>query len=312
MLLIDGVKYAEWTPQREVEDFEPIIREHAKDIFGEESEYFDLKIRLESEYGKGSVPDGFVVVFGGSPCWHIVEVELSTHDWHRHIVEQHSRFIMAIKKAETRNKIVRSIYGEIANDDSRKQRLKEATKSDEIYPFLDEVISRPPVLTIIVEKPVRGLDETLKALSRDTISDIKILEFQTFVQEGVGLGIHAHLFEPLYPGEESKERFESAIVDEKGRLEVSSLEYILRADDIVNKRFFLEKEEVRRFFPGPKIEFVVVADSEKYEEVYLSEQKTPRIRGIYKWFRAHPELKEGDKVVFEVVELMKKYRLRKA
>jgi len=42
MLLIDGVKYEEWTPTNE-EEFEQIVEEHAKDIFGEQSIYLDIK-----------------------------------------------------------------------------------------------------------------------------------------------------------------------------------------------------------------------------------------------------------------------------
>jgi hypothetical protein len=196
MLLIDGVKYELWTPTSE-DALEQMVREHAQDIFGEEAEFFNKK-RLESELGKGSVPDGFVVVFSQSSCWYIVETELSFHDVHRHIVEQHSRFIMGIGSSETKNKIVKAIYDEIDKDASRKQKLRKAIEPDEIYRFLHEVISKPPVLAIVIEKPVKGLDETLKALSRNTISDIKVVEFQTFTRNGSDSDAHAHLFEPLY------------------------------------------------------------------------------------------------------------------
>ena len=36
MLLIDGVKYQEWTPPNE-DEFERVVKEHAQDIFGENS-----------------------------------------------------------------------------------------------------------------------------------------------------------------------------------------------------------------------------------------------------------------------------------
>jgi hypothetical protein len=38
MLLIDGVRYQEWTDLRETEDLEPMIQKHAKYIFGEKAE----------------------------------------------------------------------------------------------------------------------------------------------------------------------------------------------------------------------------------------------------------------------------------
>ncbi len=35
-------------------------------------------------------------------------------------------------------------------------------------------------------------------------------------------------------------------------------------------------------------------------------------KGLGKWFRAHPELKPGDKLVIELIEPMKRYRLKVA
>ena len=192
MLLIDGVKYEVWAPPSE-EEFELIVKEHAQDIFGEQSEYFG-KQKLESKLGKGSVPDGFVIMFGESSCWHIVEVELSFHDLHRHIVEQASRFIIGIKNPQTQRKIVDAIYEEIKKDDFLERKVRKASGTADIYKLLTDLISKPPVLTIIIEKRTEELNEALSALAHP---QIKVLEFKTFVREGVGLGAHAHLFEPL-------------------------------------------------------------------------------------------------------------------
>jgi hypothetical protein len=194
MLLIDGVKYELWTPPSE-DEFERIVKEHARDIFGEQSEYFG-KQKMESKLGKGSVPDGFVIMFGEPPCWHIVEVELSFHDLHRHIVEQASRFIIGIKNPQTQRKIVDAIYEEIKKDDFLERKVRKASGTADIYKLLTELISKPPVLTIIIEKRTEELNEALSALAHP---QIKVLEFKTFVREGVGLGAHAHLFEPLRP-----------------------------------------------------------------------------------------------------------------
>ncbi len=38
MLLIDGVRYEEWTPSSE-DQFEQVVKEHAQEIFGESSIY---------------------------------------------------------------------------------------------------------------------------------------------------------------------------------------------------------------------------------------------------------------------------------
>ena len=112
MLIIDGVKYELWTPQNE-DEFEQVVREHAQDIFGEQSIYLDRKQKLKSLSGIGSIPDGYVIVFGDSPEWHIVEVELSSHPLHDHIVSQVSKFINGINNPITQKGIIGAIYAEI-------------------------------------------------------------------------------------------------------------------------------------------------------------------------------------------------------
>lgn len=194
MLLIDGIKYELWMPLSE-DEFEQVVKEHAEEVFGEQSIYLDLKQKLKSKSGIGSIPDGYVIVPGVSPCWHIVEMELSSHPLYEHIVQQVSKFINGIKNFNTQREIVNAIYEEINKDDFLKSKVKRAIGSTETYKFLSDLISRTPVATIIIEKHTEGLDEALDALAHPQKN---IIEFQTFVREGADLSIHAHLFEPLY------------------------------------------------------------------------------------------------------------------
>ena len=108
ILLIDGVKYEEWTPANE-DELERAVKEHAEDIFGEDSIYFDIKHKLKSKAGIGSIPDGFVIIPGDQSRWHIVEVELSSHAY-EHIAGQVSRFINGIDDPSTQRKIVDALY----------------------------------------------------------------------------------------------------------------------------------------------------------------------------------------------------------
>ena len=194
MLLIDGVKYGEWIPEKEVEEFQPIVKEHIQAIFGKKSKYIEAN-RLKSEAGIGSVPDGFVLIFGDAPRWHIVEVELSSHQLYDHIVNQVGRFINGIKSLVTQKNIVDAIYREITDSKISKVEVEEAIGSGEIHKFLSDLISQPPILTIIIEKKTQELEEAINLLK---YSPIKIVEFQTFTREEIGLPVHAHLFEPLY------------------------------------------------------------------------------------------------------------------
>ena len=221
ILLIDGVKYEEWAPPSEGE-FERMVEEHAKDIFGEESIYLE-KHRLRTKSGIGSIPDGYVIIVGDQPQWHIVEVELSTHPLYEHIVPQISKFINGIKYPSTQRDIVDTLYREIDSNDFIKLRLKKATGTTETYKFLSDLISKPPVVTIIIEKRTEQLDEAISALAHP---QIKVVEFQTFTREGVGLDVHAHLFKPLYkPRERLKAKLISGTEAEEGKLKAKKVSF---------------------------------------------------------------------------------------
>jgi len=297
MLLIDGVKYVEWTPTSEGE-FERMIEEHAKDIFGEQSIYLE-KHRLRTKSGIGSIPDGYVIAFGDQPQWHITEVELSTHRLYEHIVPQISKFINGIKNPSTQRDIVDTLYQEINSDDFLKLRLKKTMGTTETYKFLSDLVSKPPVITIIIEKHTGELDEAVGALAH---SQIRIVEFQTFTREGVGLAVHAHLFEPLFipttVGESGVSREE--------KYEIAYIELELKPYMIGYRRLFVTREK-RAFFPayGSRLELEtdVGTIETKFEEGgYIW-------TGTGRWFVAHPELTVGQKLIIEVIEPMKKYRL---
>lgn len=222
MLIIDGVKYEEWVPQgpQAEEEFEQIVKEHAQDIFGEQSLYLDMKQKLKSDLGTSSVPDGFVIFFGDSRHWRIVEVELSWHQLHDHIVSQVGRFISGIENLNTQIKIVDAVDNKLAKDDLRRLRLKKAIEPVEVYKFLLNLISKPPILTVIIEKETPGLKEALRILN---YPQIQVVEFRTFTKEGAGLSVHAHLFEPLYEGKKEEERYRRRGVGKTYPLSTSEL-----------------------------------------------------------------------------------------
>jgi len=291
ILLTDGVKYQEWAPPSEGE-FERMVEEHAKDIFGEESIYLE-KHKLRTKSGIGSIPDGYVIIVGNQPQWHIVEVELSTHPLYEHIVPQISKFINGIKNPSTQRDIVDTLYREIDSDDFLKLRLKKAMGTTETYKFLSDLISKPPVVTIIIEKRTEQLDEAISALAHP---QIKIVEFQTLTRERVGLAVHAHLFEPLHAPEKTEEQIPPTPTLPIEETELTILEHTLRNDEIKYKRFKIVKDE-KSFFPPSGSKFQIKADGDTYTTM-VTDEEPPRMRYLKPWFKQHSDLKPGDKVVF--------------
>jgi len=189
ILLVDGVKYELWIPKEEAE-FEEIVKEHSKEIFGNDSLYIDVKKRIESESGISSIPDGYVVDFSDNSLW-IVEVELSKHPLHRHLVAQLNTFLSDIKDREAQKEITEAIYSVIKDDVLLESFVKKRLGSKDIHHFLSELLEDLNIIVVI--------DELNKKKVEKAFENFKVqpffVELKTFVRASVGIGAHAHLIE---------------------------------------------------------------------------------------------------------------------
>jgi hypothetical protein len=301
LLLLDGVKYEEWVPERE-EQLERMVDEHAEEIFGENSIYLDKKQKLKSIAGVGSVPDGLVIMFGNIAEWHIVEVEMSSHDPYSHIVPQVDRFLNGIENRNTRNKIIEALYDAIYGDEFLKLKTRqEIGKDRDVHKFIADLISGQPTITIIIEKYTEQLKEALRKYTQK-----KVVQFQTFTREGVGLPVHAHLFEPLY---KSVTYTRSEFVPPLSPLPNEMVEVTLQQDGI--NCFYIDIPRVKKLlFPDSKTVLELETDIGLMEVGFNTGNWGTRLQKYFKeWFIAHPELKPGDKVRITAIEPMKKYRL---
>jgi hypothetical protein len=192
MLIIDGVRYRLWTPTDEEKEFHPLVRKCSKDIFGEDSLYFEVKQILRSASGVGSIPDAYVISLSKSE-WYVVENELSSHPVYDHIVNQLTKFINGIENQNARSQIVDILYDEIKKDPVLKATIEKAIRSTEIYHFLSKLLSKNPRIVIIVDEKKREVEEACRVLKYDT----HIIELKSFVREDAP-SVRAHIFEPLY------------------------------------------------------------------------------------------------------------------
>ena len=301
MILIDGVKYHEWTPKSE-EEFEQVVKEHAQDIFGEQSIYFDLKKKLTTKAGIGSIPDGYVIGFREPPCWYICEVELHTHPLYEHIVPQITKFINGVKSFETQREIINALDREISGDPFKEALVINKTGSREIYRFISNLVSRPPVLAILIDQRTKELEEVCDSLP----IEVKIVEFKTFAREGIGLAVHAHLFEPLY-----RPIISTELAPPEREIPVESMKLKVWRSYMEYEYIGIWKKH-REFFPqyGATIELITDDGDIFRAKVGKSPAGSTELLGLRDWYRKNPDLKEGDLILITPVEPMKKYRIQ--
>jgi len=187
LFLVDGVRYELRIPEDE-DEFEEIVKEHSKEIFGNDCLYIDVKKRIKSESGIGSTPDGYLIDFSYNSLW-IVEVELSRHPLHRHLVAQLNAFISSIKNPAAQKKIVDTIYSVIKGDILLDAFVKKRLSSKDIDHFLSELISKDLNIVVVVDELNKKVEEAFENFKVQPF----FVELKTFVRASVGIGAHAHL-----------------------------------------------------------------------------------------------------------------------
>jgi len=315
MLLKDGIRYLPYKYKDE-DELERLLVEHSEIIFGADSVTFP-KRKIKTRSGIATIPDGFVLLINEKK-WYILEVELASHPLYEHIVVQISKFNSAIKNQNTRKKLIDVFYDEIENNIQIKYKLEFNKITKELYKFLSDTLTKDPEVIIVIDEQTKELDEVCEGLPFRTT----VLSFETYHREEIGVGVHIHSFdtlkdykikEPILPQEEEKEDKE---IITKRRIEI-----ILTSIHTPRKFALINlPKEHRSFFPGYKIPFILETDIGEIQTKVTSAPKgteygDPKagnyiLGGLKPWYGKHSDLKEEDKLIIEVIEPKKRYRLK--
>jgi hypothetical protein len=213
MLIVDGIKYKPWTPQNEEREFHPLIKNNAKEIFGKDTIYFDVKTLIKTASGIGTIPDAYVLRLSQPYEWYVIENELATHSIYGHVINQLTKFINGIDNKDTRNQILQMLYEIINKENTLRETISAKTGHVDIHYFLSKLfLEKDPRIVVIIDRVTLDLEEACQALRYTP----DIIEFKSFVRED-GSKSYAHLFEPL-SGIEEISRTDSKIeLKESGR-----------------------------------------------------------------------------------------------
>lgn len=304
LLIQDGIKYTVWTPSNEVIDFESMIKHHIKDIFGQDSQYFP-KQKIKTFANNNSIPDGFVLDFKNQ-IWYIVELKLLCPDAVDRITRQIVDYKNAMKNLQTRQQVFKSISDEINNPE----------KHQVLY---DLIITRNPNIVVLIDCLEGELGEQFRERVEGVDQNVKILTFKTYAMDGVDpKKVHIHLYTPAFEIDSIKQAEsteKSSIIPMNLNYDSNKIEIRLRFA-YVNHKYLGISRQYRRLFPVFGTEFVLLTDvGEIITKMRDSDNKRKgpdagnEIGGISDWFRAHPELKEGDRILIEEIEPKKRYKL---
>ena len=320
-LLIEGIKYYLWTPEKE-EELHSIVKEHSNEIFGQHSLYLPIEQMLISEAGRGAMPDGFAIVFSEKPEIYVVEVELSSHDLDKHIVEQITRFFRVLKNPDNRKKLADDLDREIRRNPLYEGFVRKEIGSREIYRFISDLVEQPPKIAIIIESRDAKLRETFD--DNWKVTPI-ICELKTYRREDE-FPVHAHLFEPIFEKEIQLPAISQKHIvpnnlpnNATGTKKGDAIEIELTSMRFRKYALFNLNQNTRSFFPGFKVNFVLETDIGEIETRVTAGNKDTKLGdpkagayingGLRPWYNKHPEATIGRKLRFECIEPNRRYQL---
>jgi len=152
-IYMDGNRFIENEFKTE-EEFERIVRDNSKTLFGSKTIYFDLKKKIDSKSLGSTIPDGFLFDFHdkANPEFYIVEVELSKHDFYKHIFPQITKFFAFFKNSASRNNLIEALFHFIESNEKLKNEFKEYLSKKEIYKAMKDIIENSQNILLIIDE----------------------------------------------------------------------------------------------------------------------------------------------------------------
>lgn len=150
------------------EQFESDVVSNSSMLFGPKTVYIDAKRRIYSKYIGATIPDGFLFDFSDSenPEFYLVEVELSKHDFYRHIFPQITKFFAFFKNAISQSELVNKLFDIIKEDESLRNDITRFIGDKEIYKSLKDILENSTNILLILDEEMDELPEII-----DTYTD---------------------------------------------------------------------------------------------------------------------------------------------
>lgn len=166
VVILDDEVYSPYSYKRE-EELEKLAVEHSARLFGKNTHFFNVKRKIVSKSGIGSTPDGYLVDLA-SDKFFIIEVELSSHDIVHHVMNQLSRFKLAMGNSETRNDLAKFL----ARTARKGQKVSDTD-------YLARIIEQGVGIFIIIDSVSEQLTEVVEHLAKDG-TDVRAIPFETY------------------------------------------------------------------------------------------------------------------------------------
>jgi hypothetical protein len=184
-ICMDGIKFTETDFVFE-DDFERVIKENSKTLFGEKSIYFDLKRKTESKALGGSISDGFLFDFKNeeTPEFYLVEVELAKHDFYGHIFPQITKFFAFFKNMTSRNRLIEKFDQVIKSEPKLEEEFRKHLGKREIYKTVKDAMENNQNILLILDEIKPELQEVFETYTDTWYKMVNLEILKEYIANG--------------------------------------------------------------------------------------------------------------------------------
>ncbi len=149
-------------------DFEQLVLDNAATIFGDKAIYIDTKKKINTSSLGGVIPDGFLIDISDfeDPQFYLVEVELQSHDFFKHIFPQITKFFAFYRDSKQRQKLIETMFAFFQNNSVLTRKLKDLIGRKEIHKFFTDTLNSNQNILVIIDGPKPEFEEII-----DTYTD---------------------------------------------------------------------------------------------------------------------------------------------
>ena len=145
------------------EEFENLIKNNSKLIFGEKTIYLDIKNKINSPFLGGSIPDGILFDFNDPEevNFTLIEVELAKHDFYKHIFPQITKFLAFFNHYYGINILAERLFNYINDKENLVNEFKRLSGSNEIYKIIRDSIENNSSILIVIDDEKKEISEVM-------------------------------------------------------------------------------------------------------------------------------------------------------
>jgi predicted transport protein len=181
------------------EEFEKVIKNNYKTLFGSKTIYLDFKNKVESKTLGSAIPDGLLFDFRDeeNPEFYLVEVELQKHDFYKHVFPQITKFFAFFTNPKSRNDLIEKIFSIVKSNSKLEAEFKGLLGEKEIYKFLKDIIEDSQNILLILDEIKPELQEVSETYTDTWGKMVKVEILKQFVSNEKNIFVMSPGFEEI-------------------------------------------------------------------------------------------------------------------